>query len=237
LLCFRHFILLSVLILQPECIAAQKERTNGWASNRVSLTLEPEALNRLCELSQAQHSSVTSLCRRFASVCWTSLRPGERLIIAPSLFCKCSPITIFQAYSCVVPLCSFKFRLSMATGFCSDLAENQVSIANNNIDLSLPYRTPQNCQRDGSEGHEPHLVRTFWELQRHKRQRPSKTAEHEFPVAIFQSLPREVYECIVTQLELLHLRQDDPCSACYLKDLWSLSLVNRAWNKVTISPM
>jgi hypothetical protein len=156
LLCFRHFILISVLILQPECIAAQKERTNGRASNRVSLTLEPESLNRLCELSQAQHNSVTSLCRRFAAVCWTSLRPGERLIIAPSLFCKCSPINVFQAHSCVVPLCSFKFRLSMATGVCSDLAENQVSIANNNIDLSLPYRTPQNCQRDGGQPG-PHL--------------------------------------------------------------------------------
>jgi hypothetical protein len=86
-------------------------------------------------------------------------------------------------------------------------------------------------------GHEPHLIKTPWELERHKKHKPSKSVERELSAAIFEDMPREVYECIITQLEQLHLHQDDQCPACYLKDLHGLSLVSRAWDKATISHM
>jgi hypothetical protein len=85
--------------------------------------------------------------------------------------------------------------------------------------------------------HEPHLTQTSWELERHKRQRHPKSVEVQLSETIFKALPREVYECIISQLEQVHLGEDEPCPACQLRDLHSLSLVSRAWDKVTISHM
>lgn len=49
---------------------------------------------------------------------------------------------------------------------------------------------------------------------------------------IFQKLPREVYACIVQQLEVLHFgRGTQSCTTCYLRDLHSLALTSRAWDK------
>jgi hypothetical protein len=85
--------------------------------------------------------------------------------------------------------------------------------------------------------HEPHLTQTSWERERYKRQRCPKSADVQLSEAIFKTLPREVYECIISQLEQIYLGQEGPCSACYLRDLYSLSLVSRTWDKVTISHM
>jgi hypothetical protein len=81
---------------------------------------------------------------------------------------------------------------------------------------------------------EPRLTKTPWELERHKRQKPKKVVQTPFPERFFKKLPKEVYECIVVQLEQLHLAQDQPCPACRLRDFHSLSLVSRAWDKATI---
>lgn len=86
----------------------------------------------------------------------------------------------------------------------------------------------------------PHLTKTPWEADRHKKRaswRKSVKVEHQFPAQIFKNLPREVYDCILAQLEQIHLGQDQPCPNCYLADLANLSLVNRAWDKATTSPM
>lgn len=83
----------------------------------------------------------------------------------------------------------------------------------------------------------PHLTKTPWELERRKRQRHSKAPHPSAPAIIFKDLPTTVYECIVAQLEQIHLNQEQPCPACYLGDLHSMSLVNRAWNKATVIPM
>jgi hypothetical protein len=82
----------------------------------------------------------------------------------------------------------------------------------------------------------PHLVRTPWELERHKRNsvrssRKRMTISSEMSPNIFKRLPREVYDCVVEKLEQLHLAQDDSCSSCFTKDLYSLSLTNRAWDR------
>ena len=84
---------------------------------------------------------------------------------------------------------------------------------------------------------EPHLTKTPWELERHKKQKAIRITQPEFPTRFFKNLPREVYECIVTQLEQLHLAQDQSCPACHLRDLHNLSLVSRAWDKATIPRM
>lgn len=50
-------------------------------------------------------------------------------------------------------------------------------------------------------------------------------------------LPREIYDCIVSQLEHIHLQQDQGCPTCYLHDLYSLSLASRAWDKAATLQM
>ncbi|KAH6545739.1 hypothetical protein HBI81_008770 [Parastagonospora nodorum] len=83
----------------------------------------------------------------------------------------------------------------------------------------------------------PHITKTsWWGLERHRRQRP-ETAKSRLPANMFRHLPREIYDCIIAQLEIIHLDQERPCSACNLRDLHSLSLVSRAWDKATVTPM
>ncbi|KMU71792.1 hypothetical protein CISG_00102 [Coccidioides immitis RMSCC 3703] len=43
-------------------------------------------------------------------------------------------------------------------------------------------------------------------------------------------LPQEVYECIVLQLQLLH-NHGEGCITCFVRDLYSLSLTSRAWER------
>ncbi|KAL6711174.1 hypothetical protein ACN47E_005705 [Coniothyrium glycines] len=44
-------------------------------------------------------------------------------------------------------------------------------------------------------------------------------------------LPREVYDCIIAQLEQIYMLQHGTYQQCYLKDLHSLALTSRAWDK------
>ncbi|KAH7077697.1 hypothetical protein BKA63DRAFT_270205 [Paraphoma chrysanthemicola] len=86
----------------------------------------------------------------------------------------------------------------------------------------------------------PHLTKTPWELERNKKHsswRKSKAEEPSFPAHFFERLPKEVYECIVAQLDHIHLRHERACPSCYLRDLYSLSLVSRTWDKATTTPM
>ncbi|KAF2028012.1 hypothetical protein EK21DRAFT_114216 [Setomelanomma holmii] len=86
----------------------------------------------------------------------------------------------------------------------------------------------------------PHLTKTPWELERNKKYsswRKSKIEEYRLPAHFFQKLPKAVYECIIAQLEHIHLRHDHACASCYLRDLYNLSLVSRAWDKLTTTPM
>ncbi|KAF1365330.1 hypothetical protein EJ07DRAFT_75800, partial [Lizonia empirigonia] len=54
---------------------------------------------------------------------------------------------------------------------------------------------------------------------------------------IFKRLPREVYECIVAQLDQVHLQDDQACQPCYLRDLHSLALTSRAWDRAATLQM
>ncbi|KZF19749.1 hypothetical protein L228DRAFT_285686 [Xylona heveae TC161] len=50
--------------------------------------------------------------------------------------------------------------------------------------------------------------------------------------AVFKKLPPEVYERILAQLKVLHLgTSSSTCSTCYLRDLYSLSLTSRMWER------
>lgn len=85
----------------------------------------------------------------------------------------------------------------------------------------------------------PRLTKTPWELERHKKNstwRRSK-APYEFPAHIFKRLPKEVYDCIVAQLEQIHIGHDQASSSCYLNDLYNLSLTSRMWDKTTTAQM
>lgn len=59
-------------------------------------------------------------------------------------------------------------------------------------------------------------------------------APPEFP----KHLPLEVYECILIQLQLLHVGgHGEGCLTCYMRDLYSLSLTSRGWERAVRSKL
>ncbi|KAH6616558.1 hypothetical protein C7974DRAFT_47172 [Boeremia exigua] len=84
----------------------------------------------------------------------------------------------------------------------------------------------------------PRLTKTPWEIERHRRNTTWKRAgpDKKLPAFVFKNLPRGVFDCIVAQLEEIHL-QKQPCVSCYLKDLHSLSLTSRAWDRAATLQM
>ncbi|KAF1841952.1 uncharacterized protein K460DRAFT_388761 [Cucurbitaria berberidis CBS 394.84] len=66
---------------------------------------------------------------------------------------------------------------------------------------------------------------------------PLPSWSYNMPHLDWDRLPREVYDCIVAQLEQIHLDHDRACSSCYLKDLYSLSLTSRMWDKAATAQM
>lgn len=78
----------------------------------------------------------------------------------------------------------------------------------------------------------PRLTQTPWERERYKKNSPWRRSKSEyiFPAEIFKRLPREVYDCVVDQLEQLYIEKDQSCP-CYLNDLFNLSLTSRAWDR------
>ncbi len=53
--------------------------------------------------------------------------------------------------------------------------------------------------------------------------------------AISKPLPLEVYDCILQQLRVLHeTPESQSCQTCHLRDLCSLSLTSRAWDKAVV---
>jgi hypothetical protein len=93
----------------------------------------------------------------------------------------------------------------------------------------------------------PKLVKTPWEADRSKekkifqRQFPPSSllatrpvTARALPSRFFQDLPREVYDCILRQLENLHFgHAAGVCVSCYLSDITSLSLTSRAWERAS----
>lgn len=55
---------------------------------------------------------------------------------------------------------------------------------------------------------------------------------------IFKRLPPEVYDCILRHLELEHTgAHKSGCLTCFQRDLHSLALTNRAWEKAVRSKL
>lgn len=55
---------------------------------------------------------------------------------------------------------------------------------------------------------------------------------------IFQMLPREVFDCVLQQLEVLHFGKGaQSCTTCYLRDLYNLALTSRKWDKAARSKL
>lgn len=56
--------------------------------------------------------------------------------------------------------------------------------------------------------------------------------------SLLKRLPQEVYDCILSYLQLSHtLPNSDGCVTCFMRDLHSLSLTNRAWEKAVRSKL
>jgi hypothetical protein len=83
----------------------------------------------------------------------------------------------------------------------------------------------------------PKLIRTPWEANRSKRSHSTRTrpvTAKPFPARIFEELPQEIYECIVQQLQLSYFNDSaGTCTTCYMKDLYSLTLTSRSWERFT----
>ena len=95
----------------------------------------------------------------------------------------------------------------------------------------------------------PKLVKTPWEADRSKRafSRQWRESQDEpgtlqrtltggagrkqsLSAGVFKELPREVYDCILRQIEALHFAQaEGACLSCYLADVLSLCLTSKAW--------
>ena len=85
----------------------------------------------------------------------------------------------------------------------------------------------------------PRLTRTPWEVERYKRTSVWERTPHEPHLSqhVFKNLPREVYDCILQWLELQYLEGRQRCPPCYLRDLCSLSLVSRAWDRAATTQL
>ena len=52
------------------------------------------------------------------------------------------------------------------------------------------------------------------------------------PPPVFNRLPQEIYDCILQQLGTIHSSTSTiSCATCYLRDLCSLALTSRAWDR------
>jgi hypothetical protein len=85
----------------------------------------------------------------------------------------------------------------------------------------------------------PHLIKTPWELERYRKTSAWKHVkpDHQIPTHLFKTLPREVYDCIVTQLEQIHIRGNPACPSCYIGDFYRLALVSRDFEKAVTKQM
>ena len=52
------------------------------------------------------------------------------------------------------------------------------------------------------------------------------------PPPVFKYLPTEIYDCILQQLRVVHMRPNtQSCATCYTRDLYNLALTSRAWDR------
>lgn len=66
------------------------------------------------------------------------------------------------------------------------------------------------------------------------QQQPPKEPQGSIP----KHLPQEVYDCVLTQLQLLHTGPSaDGCLTCSMRDLHALALTNRAWERAVRSKL
>ena len=70
---------------------------------------------------------------------------------------------------------------------------------------------------------------------------PSSRLQSRFKTSrrpVFQGLPPEIYDCILQQLRIYHEDSaSQSCQTCYLRDMCSLALTNRAWDKAVVKRM
>lgn len=93
------------------------------------------------------------------------------------------------------------------------------SIASHDTSSSI-YSMPQRPSSSGG------AVRSSLPAQ-HRISRSTKP-----PLPMFKRLPLEIYSCILEQLRMSHSSPpSQSCATCYLRDLYSLALVSRTWDR------
>ncbi|KAL1389670.1 hypothetical protein HDK64DRAFT_336722 [Phyllosticta capitalensis] len=97
------------------------------------------------------------------------------------------------------------------------------------IERSMSVRT-QKTSSETTQPSRPHSARSDLSSM-------SKAVSARQP-PIFRQLSKEIYACIMRQLEVLHFGKGaNSCTACYLRDLHSVSLTSRVWDKASRAHM
>ncbi|KAE9987893.1 hypothetical protein EG328_001320 [Venturia inaequalis] len=83
----------------------------------------------------------------------------------------------------------------------------------------------------------PKLVKTPWETKgsiKSNVPRSRRPASRSIPSRSFEKLPEEVYQFIIAQLEESYFSDKfGTCTTCYMKDLHSLTLTSRGWERAS----
>ncbi|KAK7565357.1 hypothetical protein IWX50DRAFT_653132 [Phyllosticta citricarpa] len=103
-------------------------------------------------------------------------------------------------------------------------------LSRQHVERSLSMRT-QKTSSEATQSSRPQSARSDLSIA------SSRVASVRQP-PIFRRLSKEIYACIMRQLEILHFGKGaNSCTACYLRDLYSLSLSSRVWEKAARAHM
>ena len=100
-----------------------------------------------------------------------------------------------------------------------------------------PSQTPSPYLNQFASASAPHIysptaVRYSFHPALRQGQSRQAQQQHKQLQVFDKRLPNEVYECIITHLQTLHMDAcSEGCLTCYMRDLYSLSLTSRAWEK------
>ena len=123
----------------------------------------------------------------------------------------------------------------------SSLSSTQSNASKFSID-SLFSRRPSVASQSSIStftSHEtpPTLIKTPWEAERAKNPRQTRR-KLSLSTRFFQLMPPEIYDCILRQLEVVHLDSSlTSCGTCFIKDLCSLALASKSWSRPVRSRM
>jgi hypothetical protein len=187
--------------------------------------------------AQADVSSMVSVAYTDASISITSVKTTPRTSSSSST----TRANFRRAVS--NPL-SLSTRSSSFSSVHSDVSTSTAATAREDSSMTAAAAAAAAASKKYRFDAAPKLVKTPWEADRSKRAfprqwqgdgvaaRPSTSRGQPSGLSqrVFQTLPAEVYDCVLEQMEgFAFADKAGACLSCYLADLYSLCLVSRTW--------